>query len=102
MSEAELPEVHEALLDVDTLQRLREDLTQAATLLDVSIKLGAELHADHARPSLDEALALLVAGRVRGVQVRYLHGGVEWWDTLLGTPKGVRLVRVRAPVVNPP
>jgi len=32
-----------------------------------------------------------------GVQLRYVHDGVEWWDTLMRTERGARLVRMEAP-----
>jgi hypothetical protein len=45
--------------------------------------------------SLEQARQLLLEGRARGIQIRYHYDGADWWDTLMRTPQGIRLVRIR-------
>ena len=40
-------------------------------------------------------MQLLTQGRVQGVQLRYRYRGVEWWDTVMRTSDGYRLVRMQ-------
>jgi hypothetical protein len=44
--------------------------------------------------SLAEALEQLSSGTALGAQLRYSYKGADWWDTLLRTPNGFRLVRI--------
>lgn len=91
----DLPETWESELDDDTLEALFRDIAQT-TVLEVLVKGAPTALTDARRPTLEEARAMLAAGEIRGVQLRYVHDGVEWWDTLLATPTGgVRLVRIR-------
>lgn len=90
-----IPDLHEGLLDDATLDALFADIECAAELLGVSVKGGAKTMADESVASLAHARELLRAGTVRGVQLRYQFQGAQWWDTLLRTQNGVRLVRVR-------
>ncbi|WP_441285759.1 hypothetical protein ACSRUE_24855 [Sorangium sp. KYC3313] len=99
--EIRLPPLQEAVLDEATLDQLFFDLAEAAELVSVSLKGGATARAgDLPRAgSGGDGLALarraLGDGTALGVQIRYRFAGSEWWDTLLRTPSGVRLVRVR-------
>ncbi len=95
MSAAELADLNEAILDDATLSALVSDLHQHAEVLDVLVKGGATTRTDGKPVRLEDAVALLRAGSVRGVQVRYNWDGDEWRDTLFGTPAGVRIVRMR-------
>ncbi len=63
------------------------------------IKSDAEGMADGANIDLDRARSALRAGSA--VQLRYVHEGVEWWDTLLPMGDGVRIVRVDQSAVAP-
>lgn len=93
------PTVHEALLDDATRDQLFFDVAHAAELLELRIKRlpGALVGAGAAEVSIEEARRLLAEREIVGVQLRYVHGGRTWWDTLLSTPEGTRLVRVEAP-----
>lgn len=96
-------ELHEALLDADTLSRLFEDIALLAELHEVTVKGARFQHSSQNAPQinndgpmqLEEARSLLTSGAVRAVQVRYRFDSAEWWDTLLNVPGGVRLVRIR-------
>jgi hypothetical protein len=93
--DAEPPDVQDALLDAELLARLFSDLELGADVREIVYKRAAE-EADATAGPLDLAAArdALLAGRVLGVQIRYLHEGRRWCDTLLPTPAGVRLVRI--------
>lgn len=99
--EIALPPLQEAVIDEATLDQLFFDIAEVAELVSVSLKGGATARAgDLSRAgSGGDELALarraLSDGTALGVQIRYRFAGSEWWDTLLRTPSGVRLVRVR-------
>lgn len=90
-----LPDLNEALLDEETVQALFRDLAACAEILEVVPKIADRTEVTGAKVSLAEGQALLAEGRARGLQVRYRFEGAEWWDTLLRTPRGIRLVRIR-------
>jgi hypothetical protein len=91
-----LPELHEGDLDREGVLALVRDLEALTTIREVVLKRGAGVRVDGvAETPLSEAAAMLLGGRVRGVQVRYAWEGAEWLDTLLATPGGVKLVRIR-------
>lgn len=87
--------LQEAILDEPTLDRLFSDLELDGELLEIVYKGAPEEHAAEPGASeLAKARAALRERRVFGVQLRYLHGDIEWWDTLMVVPQGVRLVRI--------
>lgn len=91
-----LPELNQEVLDSETLGRLFLDLDQCTEILEVIPKyVDRHIVCGEGRLTLDEARALLDSGTVRGVQVRYRYQGADWWDTLMVTGAGVRLVRIR-------
>ena len=92
-----MPELTQGVLDEPTLQALLDDLTGLTEILEVLTKGGEFTRAQRVDEDLRQAVAALTAGRVRGVQVRYLWEGQQWLDTLLQGPEGVRLVRVNPP-----
>jgi hypothetical protein len=94
--EIEFAELHQGHMDPMALESLFRDLQACTEVLDVQIKGGA-VHRAKSMPSLDQALNGLLAGRFRGVQVRYIFEGQQWWDTLIAQPPGARLVRMKAP-----
>jgi ferredoxin-type protein NapG len=96
-TEIELPELTEAELDDDALCTLFRDLGAAAEIDDIRCKQAPDRRAGASRISLEEALAWLLEGRVRGAQVRYRYDGKAWCDTILATPTGHRVVRIEAP-----
>lgn len=89
-----LPDVHEAMLDATTERSLLTDIEALTDLLGVTLKGAPTQMVDDRTLTLAEALAAWRAGAARGMQLRYRHQGVEWWDTLLRTPAGTRLVRI--------
>lgn len=89
-----LPALQQAALDGETFEALFRDLSQCVHLLAVLPKGTAHGHASERGISLEEAREGVLSGRLRGVQIRYLHEGQEWCDTLLNSPTGVRLVRI--------
>ncbi|MCO4772982.1 MAG: hypothetical protein KDA24_23315, partial [Deltaproteobacteria bacterium] len=71
------------------------DLAAHATIGEIILKGAPTARADASTQStLQEGFDALRLGRARGVQVRYMHNGREWWDTLMRTPDGIRLVRI--------
>lgn len=93
-----LPQLQESLLDAETLEQLVSDLQRFAQVDEVLFKGGATAMTSGRAVSLLEALESLRQGRTLGVQVRYRYAGASWWDTLLRTPHGIRLVRIEHPL----
>lgn len=91
------PPLCDAVLDAATVDQLFADLAGCTEVIEVLLKGAATARAGDERPSLAAAREPFVSGQVRAVQVRYRHAGDEWIDTLMHTPRGVRLVRVRCP-----
>lgn len=96
----ELPDVHTALLDAETLAALFRDLAAGARILDVRAKGHPTSHASTAAWSLHAAQAALAQGQVSGIQVRYELASDVWRDTLMPTPEGTRLVRIKEPAAG--
>jgi hypothetical protein len=84
----------DAILDHATLAQLFADIEGAAELIDVRRKGGPEAHASAS--TLADAAEALRHGEA--IQLRYRWGGAEWWDTLMATSTGVRLVRIQHPL----
>ncbi len=95
MNAPELAELNESVLDAATLDALVSDLQTHADVLDVLVKGAATQRTDGKPVPLTEAVEMMRAGSVRGVQVRYNWDGDEWRDTLFAVPGGVRLVRMK-------
>jgi len=89
-----LPTLQDAILDGETLERLMHDIQSFATVEEVLLKGGAVAMASEKSVPLAEALESFRQGRVLGVQIRYRYLGTSWWDTLLRTSQGIRLVRI--------
>lgn len=89
-----LPQVQDAILDAETLEQLASDLQSFATVDEVLLKGGAMAMTSGQSVSLAEAMDALKQGQVVGIQIRYRYGGSSWWDTLLRTPHGIRIVRI--------
>lgn len=90
-----IPTLHQAELDPATLAQLFRDLTDHAEVMGISAKGGPTAYAGGDTLDLTTAHAALMAGAVRGVQIRYRYADEEWWDTLIRLPSGVRLVRTK-------
>jgi hypothetical protein len=93
-SDVEFPDMHQGTIDGATLAQYFRDL-EHAQIFDVLIKGAPEKYAEEGPFSLEEGRALFSAGTVRGLQIRYLWNGAEWWDTLMRGAQGVRIVRVQ-------
>mgnify|MGYP001357911529 CR=1 FL=1 len=91
-----LPELQQSLLDAETFDQLFRDIIACAEVAEILPKYTAEGYVpEGATLLLEEACAMLKRGELRGLQVRYRYQGADWWDTLMNTPAGLRLVRIR-------
>ncbi len=95
-NDIELPTVHDAIVDRDTVEQLFFDIANAAELREVLIKTHATRMADRGETSLDSARTAIVQGAAAAVQIRYRHAAIEWLDTILKTSAGYRIVRIQA------
>jgi hypothetical protein len=93
------PYTENATLEEHEIDRLFADVGQRTKLLDVVLRDGLWATVDGGPPTedpwdrLDFARDVLDDGAF--VQLRYLHEGTEWWDTLVPLMDGrVRLLRV--------
>lgn len=102
----QLPELNQAVLDWETVERLLDDVAKCGQLLEVIQKYSSKrmvaspaetAPATSTEPTLtlDNARDLLRRGEAHGIQLRYRFEGAVWWDTLLRHPEGYRLVRIR-------
>ncbi len=93
----ELPPIIQAQLDAATLGQLLFDIEHSAELLGVTIKPRGSRWASattaQANLTLADAYRELSTGSA-AVQLRYLHAGEEWWDTLTPHEGGWRLTRI--------
>lgn len=93
----ELPELQQSVLDAATLRQLFADLAACTEITEIIPKQAAEGYVpEHSSLTLDEARAMLLGRRIRGLQIRYNYQGSQWWDTLLPAPggEGFRIVRI--------
>lgn len=84
-------------LDPETLEALFNDLSTQVEIDTVLIKGDTTTRA--AVGGLAEARKALADG-ARAIQIRYRWQGEGWFDTLMRTAGGIRLVR--APLAMPP
>lgn len=91
----EFPSLHTGDLDPEGVRALVSDLEACAERLQVVPKAAAQRFVLPETLPLQAAAEGLLSGELRGVQLRYVHEGQEWWDTLLcvGDSK-YRIVRV--------
>lgn len=94
-------ELNRAELDAATLTALFADIAACTTVNDVQIKGGIGEHARSGAATLEDACRLVQERQVRGVQIRYRYQDQDWCDTLLVTPRGVRLVRIGGDAAQP-
>ena len=99
MSQAglELPELTQSTLDREQLDALFRDIGALTRVVEIIPKHGPREHVDDSVAlTLDAAHEGLFEGAFRGVQIRYVHEGSLWWDSLLRTPEGgFSIVRIR-------
>lgn len=107
---APLPEVFTAELDADDVARLLGDVLGMTVVLGVTVKDGARRYVPDANAGAEEPTAVLreLLLKVRagealplGVQLRYQHGGVTFYDTLMRRGEGWRLTRIAPPHDQP-
>lgn len=99
MSDApRMPQIHQAELTPELLEALFCELAGSARILEVRVQeRGERLSGPAGKERLAGLRSELASGAIRGVQIRYAHGGSEWIDTLLrGGPMTIRLIRARA------
>ncbi len=89
-----LPTLLQGDLDPEHLQALLTDYSNYAQISEVLVKTGALDRAQAERPTLEQAVELLVAGRAFAIQVRYQHDGQWWCDVISKRSGGARLVRM--------
>jgi hypothetical protein len=91
----EIPELEVVILDRAGLERVFVELAFETTVLGVLVKGGTTERARAESPSLGTAREVMLAGEATGLQIHYVHLGVEWWATLMRAAGSIRLVRVR-------
>lgn len=89
-----LPELHQTVLDSDTLSALIADLKACATILAVMPKAGPGYVAPK-NIELEEGAKLLERGELRGLQIRYEYQNEEWWDTLINRDGNIHITRIQ-------
>lgn len=91
-----LPDLHQATLDVETVEQLFRDIESCAQITEIIPKFAARALVPAACAlTLAAARELLVSGQFRALQLRYRYDGADWWDTLQVLPEGFRLARIR-------
>jgi hypothetical protein len=98
----EVPELDVLVLDAPAVQRVFQELAFETTVLGVLVKGATSDRAKAPAPSLGTAREILLGGEATGLQIHYVHGGAEWWTTLMRTAVGVRFVRVRKSASSEP
>lgn len=94
-----LPDLQQSILDREALEQLVVDIKSLTEVIEVIPKGKVDGYV--AEPGttggldLDLARDLLLAGQIHGLQIRYIHDGAQWWDTLLRVPEGIKIVRIR-------
>ena len=89
-----LPQLQQVEVDDALLDALVTDLTALTEILAVMPKASAGRIVPQNVP-LAEGVQQLRDNTLRGLQVRYRYEGDEWWDTLMQTPNGIRLTRIK-------
>ena len=90
-----VPLMVDGVIDATTLRQLFADLATSATVIGVREKSGSTTYTSADEPTPDAALARLLSGSAKAVQVRYRFDDAEWTDTILAVQQGFRVVRCR-------
>ena len=90
-----LADLQDEVIDPERLGQLLFDIETQTELIEIRVKGAATAQASAGVRTLAAARALLESGGVLGVQLRYRWRGYEWWDTLVRSPAGLRLVRIQ-------
>jgi hypothetical protein len=97
----ELPPVHQASLAWSVVDELFDDLAALAQHVEVRLKLVGRARAEAGTTDLAGARRALVDGSAIGAQIRYVHAGQPWCDTLVREAEGLRLIRMASPLASP-
>jgi hypothetical protein len=91
-----LPDLLQSDIDDGTLRQLITDIGTHTEILEIIPKHAPGYVEENPAPlQLDEAYRMLSERTLRGLQLRYLHQGTTWWDTILPQPGGLfRIVRI--------
>jgi len=90
----QFPDLHQAVLDDQTLAALFQDVASLGADVEVTPKGRSRQQVDGASMTLSEARAALCGGAIQAVQLRYDHEGDRWCDTLMPAENGWRLTRI--------
>jgi hypothetical protein len=93
----DLPPLQAACLGWPLVDELFDDIAALAAHVQVRLKLAAERHAEPGATDLATARRALRDGTAAGAQIRYVHAGKAWCDTLVREAHGLRLVRIAVP-----
>jgi len=91
----DLPLLYDAVLDVNALEELFDDLAGCTELVSVMVKGVGRPMAKAATLTIEESRRLLMEAGISAVQVRYRFNDCEWCDTIMKQQSGYRLVRMR-------
>lgn len=93
-SPMDLPEMQPEVLDAAGLKQVFMVLAFETKVRGILLR-GDGAGASSDETTLRDARDALERGEASGVQVHYVHDGVEWWDTVMRTEAGYRRVRIR-------
>ena len=90
------PDLHQSEVDEATLRQLFDDVAHHAELIEIIPKHGpGYVEENPGQLPLGDALELILARSLRGLQLRYRYQDKTWWDTLMPLPGGLfRIVRI--------
>lgn len=91
----ELPELDEGLLDEAGFRALCAEVERLTELDQVLVKGSPARYTPDTNWQLPAARDALIAGQARGIQLRYRYDGQAWFDTVLKTPDGYKVVRMQ-------
>ena len=89
-----LPELFQAVLDRAQLEDLLADIGFCASAASVTLKGAPQRYVEGEVPGLEQARRALDEQAVRGIQIRYVHQGTMWLDTLIRAGESWRLTRI--------
>lgn len=96
----ELPELLESTLEPAAVLDMARQIDAHAKILEVLRKGAPQTHTPTGDGNLWDAVNELLNCQCRGIQVRYEFDGETWVDTLMRTPNGIRVIRMRQPLFS--
>lgn len=88
-----MPEMCEAILADEDVERLFEDLAACTRVVSIQEKGSRQAYAGQRPATLHSAKARVLNRNVRAVQIRYTYQERDWIDTLICLPAGIQLIR---------